>query len=212
MKKRVLLILFALCIASAAPAADRIVFIDLERTFNEFYKTELSKARVELQQREIQEERQQMVDELEAISEEVDILKKEARDVTLTEEIRDGKRLLYEERLLEMRAKQKEIEEFTQRRQQQLQIQVNRMSQSVMDEIREAVVDFAKTEGFDAVIDKSDRKAAVGVFIYTHSSLDITDQVLTFLNSRRPDLSDDPEADAPVIEFSAPTAEEGEDS
>lgn len=209
MKKFLLLTLSALCLAAAAPAAEQIVFIDLERTFNEFYKTELAKSKVELQQRDIQEERQVMVDELTAISEEVDILKKEARDVTLTEEIRDGKRLLYEERLLEMRAKQNEIEEFTQRRQQQLQMQVSRMSQSVMDEIREAVIEYAKLEGFDAVIDKSNRKAAVGVFIYTHPELDITDQVLTFLNSRRPDLPDEPGTSGDV-DLSAPTAAEGD--
>jgi Skp family chaperone for outer membrane proteins len=123
-----------------------------------------------------------------AISGEVDSFKKAARDTTLTEEIRDSKRLLYEERLLAMRAKQKEIEEFTGRRQQQLQIQVTRMSATIMDEIRQTVVDYAKSEGLQAVVDNSSRRAAIGVFIYTHPDLEITEAVLGVLNSKRPDV------------------------
>ncbi|MBL7017250.1 MAG: OmpH family outer membrane protein, partial [Kiritimatiellales bacterium] len=158
--------------------------------FNEFYKTQLAKSKVQMQQADIDAERQLMVDEMTQISEEVDVLKKEARDVTLTQEIRDGKRLLYEERVLELRGKQKEIEEFSERRQRQVQMQVSRMSKTVMDEIREAIVEYAKQEGLLAVIDSSTRRAAVGVFIYTHADVDITEAVLAMLNSRRPDVLD----------------------
>lgn len=175
-------------LAGVSFAAENIVFIDLERAFNEFYKTQLAKSKVEVQQQDIEAERKIMVDEMTVISTEVDALKKEARDITLTDEIRDSKRLLYEEKLLALRAKQKEIEDFTGRRQQQLQTQVSRMSQTIMDEIRQTIVEYAKKEGFTAVIDNSSRRAAVGVFIYTHPDAEITDAVLTVLNSKRPDV------------------------
>ena len=190
MKKLLLFAVSFLVLAGAASAAERIVFVDLERVFNEFYKTQLAKSKVQMQQADIDAERQLMVDEMTQISEEVDVLKKEARDVTLTQEIRDGKRLLYEERVLELRGKQKEIEEFSERRQRQVQMQVSRMSKTVMDEIREAIVEYAKQEGLLAVIDSSTRRAAVGVFIYTHADVDITEAVLAMLNSRRPDVLD----------------------
>lgn len=197
MKKRfnllILLILLAGMAGAQQPdifsaARDRVVFIDLERVFNGFYKTQLAKSKVEVQTKDIEVEKQVMVDEMTVIDEEVDVLKKEARDTTLTEEIRDSKRILYEERLLELRQKQKEIEEFTIRRQQQLQLQVTRMSQKVMDEIRQTVVAYAKEQGLMAVIDSSSRRAAIGVFIYTHSDVDITETVLSVLNSKRPDV------------------------
>ena len=171
-------------------ARDRVVFIDLERVFNGFYKTQLAKSKVEVQTKDIEVEKQVMVEEMTAIDEEVDVLKKEARDTTLTEEIRDSKRLLYEEALLELREKQKEIEEFSARRQQQLQLQVTRMSQKVMDEIRQTVIEYAKAQGLMAVIDSSSRRAAIGVFIYTHPDVDITEAVLNVLNSKRPDVLD----------------------
>lgn len=191
MKKFVLLGISILMLAGAVNAADKIVFIDLERVFDQFYKTQLAKSKVEVQQQDIEKEKQGMVDELNAISSTVDSLKKEARDTTLTEEIRDSKRLQYEERLLALRAKQKEIEDFSSRRQQQLQLQVTRMSQTIMDEIRQTVVEYAKKEGLQAVIDNSARKAAIGVFVYTHPDLEITDAILTALNSKRPDILDD---------------------
>ncbi len=169
---------------------DRVVFIDLERVFNGFYKTQLAKSKVEIQTKDIEVEKQVMVEEMTAIDEEVDVLKKEARDTTLSEEIRDSKRVLYEERLLALRKKQKEIEEFSARRQQQLQLQVTRMSQKVMDEIRQTVIEYAKENGLMAVIDSSSRRAAIGVFIYTHPDVDITETVLNVLNSKRPDVLD----------------------
>lgn len=180
-------VLFCLLLAGGARADDRIVFVDLERLFNDFYKTQLAKSKVEMQQKDIEAEKQIMVDEMELLSEQVDTLRREARDTTLTQEIRDSKRLLFEERLLEMREKQKEIEEFSELRTRQLQVQVNRMSQTIMDEIRQAVVEYAQEEGYQAVIDSSNRRAAVGVFLYTRPDVDITARVLTLLNSRRPD-------------------------
>lgn len=188
MKKILPAITAVLMLAGSSMAVEKIVFVDLERVFNEFYKTQLAKSKVEVQQKDIEAERKAMVDAMTAVNTEADALKKEARDMTLTDEIRDSKRLQYENRLLDLRAKQKEIEDFTSRRQQQLQLQVTRMSQTIMDEIRQTVVDYAKQEGLMAVIDNSSRRAAIGVFIYTHPDVEITDAILTALNSKRPDV------------------------
>jgi len=190
MKKFLLLSTAVFMLAgSSMAAAEKIVFVDLEKVFNGFYKTQLAKSKVEVQQQDIETERKVMVDEVTAITSEVDALKKEARDTTLTDEIRDSKRMLYEEKLLKLRAKQKEIEDFTTRRRQQIQIQVNRMSQTIMDEIRQTVVEYAKKEGFMAVVDNSARRAVIGVFVYTHPDAEITDTILKELNSKRPDIS-----------------------
>jgi len=169
---------------------ERIAFVELERVFKGFYKTQLAQSKMLVQQKDINLERQTMVDAMTAVSDELDVLKKEARDTTLTEEIRDGKRILYEERLLELQGKRTEIEEFTDRRKQQLQLQVTRMSQKIMDEIRQTVIEYAKEQGLMAVIDSSSRRAAVGVFIYTSPDVDVTEKILTALNSKRPDIQD----------------------
>lgn len=187
MNKNLLIGLFAAVLtAGTSFASNRIVFVDLEDVFDRYYKTVLAKSTIETQQREIEETRQTMVDQMNIISAEVDSLREDARDASLTEDIRGSRRLLYETRLLELREKQKEIEEFVTVRQQQLQQQVSRMSQRIMDEIRQAVVEYARREGLHAVIDKSLRRAAIGVFVYTHPDVDITEKLLHELNSRRP--------------------------
>ncbi|MFA7370086.1 MAG: hypothetical protein WC334_10610, partial [Kiritimatiellales bacterium] len=104
MKKFVQLGMILFLLAGAAGAAEKIVFIDLEKVFDGFYKTQLAKSKVEVQQQDIEKEKKVMAEEMAVVSGEVDSLKKEARDTTLTEEIRDSKRLLYEERLLVLRA------------------------------------------------------------------------------------------------------------
>ncbi|MDK2963084.1 MAG: outer membrane protein [Verrucomicrobiota bacterium] len=186
MKKLILLGLSVFLIAGTVRAEERIVFVNLEQVFNDFYKTQLAKSKIETQQQDIEEKRQNMVGEISAISAEVDALREESRDITLAKEIRDSKRMLYEERLLELRTKQKDLEEFVSLQQKQLQQQISRMSQTIMDEIRQAVVEYAKREGLLAVIDNSSRRSAVGVFIYTHPDVEITEAILAELNSRRP--------------------------
>jgi Skp family chaperone for outer membrane proteins len=201
MKKIFIFVATCFLLLNIANGADRIVFVDLEQLFNEFYKTKLAKSKVEVQKTDIQAERQEMLDEITQIGDEVDVLKKEARDVTLSQEIRDQKRILFEERLLELRDKQKEVKDFESRRTQQVQVQVARMSQTIMDEIRQVIVDYAQQEGFQAVIDSSQRKAAIGVFIYVHPDVDISPKILTLLNSKRPDtLDENLSADTMLIE------------
>jgi hypothetical protein len=75
------------------------------------------------------------------------------------------------------------------------------MSQTIMDEIRQVIVDYAQQEGFQAVIDSSQRKAAIGVFIYVHPDVDISPKILSLLNSKRPDtLDENLSADTMLIE------------
>lgn len=188
MKKITWIIFIVAMLAGVSRGADETVFVNLEKVFNGFYKTQLAKSKVDVQQQGIEAERKIMVDEMTTIGNEVDALKKEARDVTLTDEIRDSKRLLYEQRLLDLRTKQKEIEDFVALRQQQLQLQVSRMSQTIMDEILKTIVEYAKKEGFQAVIDNSARRAAISVFVYTHPDAEITGAILAVLNSQRPDV------------------------
>ena len=211
MKRLILLSTVITLLAGWAGAAENIVFIDLERVFNEFYKTELAKSQMKVQEADIEKERSVLVDEMTAIEEEVDTFKKEARDTTLSEDIRDGKRILYENRLLELREKQRGIMEFTERRQKQLQIQVTRMSQTIMDEIRQTIIEYAKREGLQAVIDSSSRQAAVGIFVYTHPDIDITDTILTVLNSKRPELEEEEEAEEGAEPEEEQESQESED-
>lgn len=211
MKKTVMLVMTCLLLFNIAGAAERIAFVDLEHLFNEFYQTKLAKSKIDVQKKDIETERQGMLDEISQISEEVDVLKKEARDVALSQEIRDQKRILFEERLLELRDKQKEVQEFETRRTQQMQMQVTRMSQTIMDEIRQVIIEYAKREGLQAVIDSSQRKEAVGVFIYIHSDVDISEKILVLLNSKRPDNMDENiSGDNVIIEDSPEGATEAE--
>lgn len=207
MKKFLFIAVSLLLIGGTAAAAERIVFVDLEQVFNEFYKTKLAKAKIEAQREDVQEERQVMVDEMNAISAKVDERRKEARDVTLSQDIRDEKRLLYEELLIELRDQDNAIAEFTQLRQKQYQTQVTRMSQTLMDEIRKTIVDYAQTEGLQAVIDSSARGAQLGVFVYTHPDADITETILMVLNSQQPDLEGEN-----LLEIGNEEAQETDDS
>ena len=82
MKKMIIAGLTFFLLAGIAGAAEQVVFVDLSHVFDEFYKTQLAKSKLDVQRKDIEEEHQAMVDEMKQISEQVDDLKKEARDVT----------------------------------------------------------------------------------------------------------------------------------
>ena len=96
-------------------------------------------------------------------------------------------------------------------RQKQIQVQVNRMRKTIMDEIRQVIVEYARKEGLRAVIDSSNRQAAVGVFVYVHPDADISEEILMVLNSQRPDLAeeDDGAAQNEMTEENAQKQEAG---
>jgi Skp family chaperone for outer membrane proteins len=212
MKKYVWIALSCLLACGSATAEERIVFVDFTQIFNGFYKTKLAQARISAQQKDIADERQVMVDALKAVGDNVDSLRKEARDITLSEEIRDGKRILYEERLNELLKKEKEIVDFDEQRKKQLQMQGTRMRLTIIDEIRKTIVDYAQQEGLSAVIDSSARGAVMPVFIYTHPDADITATILTTLNSKQPDLSGEDLLEDGSVDDQKPVDDGGEAS
>ncbi len=164
----------------------RIVFIDLDRVFNEFYKTQLADAQLKEQAEEFNEERSQMVAEYEAMNERFSEAREQAQDTALSEEVRNRMRSEAEELLIEIRDFESRIQRFDQSRRQQLEDQGRRMRTRIVDEIQEKIRDYARTQGYHAVIDSSGESLnAVELILYVDSRIDISDTVIEILNTGR---------------------------
>jgi len=177
-------ILASIILPSAVLAADQmIVFIDLDRTFSDFYKTKLADAQLKEQADEFNDERSQLVDDYESLQKEFDDLREKAQDTTFSEDVRDESRDMAEDKLVEIRDFESRIRRFDQSRKKQLDDQSRRMRKRIVGEIRKAIQNHARMEGYQAVLDSSAQSLnGVETVLFVDPKVDITDDVLDILN------------------------------
>lgn len=165
----------------------RIAIVRLDRVFNEFYKTRLADAQLKAQAEEFNQERQRYVQELQQIQNEYNALREDALNVALNEEVRAQKRALAEEKLLAIREQESRIRRFDELRSKQLEDQTRRMRRNIVEEIREAVREYARAQGLDLVLDASGQTLnGVEAVVYLNDRLDITEPVIAALNRGAP--------------------------
>lgn len=175
--------------AGACFAADQqIVFINLDRCFTEFYKTKLADTQLKQQADEFSDERKKLVDEFEKLQADFNAVREEAQNTALSEAVRDQKRNEAEDKLVELREYESKIRRFDESRRKQLDDQSRRMRKRIVDEIRVAIQNFAKVQGYQAVVDSSGQSLnGVEMVLHTDAKIDITDQVLEQLNKGKPE-------------------------
>ena len=176
----------AFMVGGVVQAEDRIVFVDVQEVFKGFYKTQLAQDQIRQQADDIKLEREEMEEEVLALKEEVEVLRTDARDEMLSAEVRASKRDLLEEKLVNVMAKEREMAEFDKLRREQLEKQNMRMTRTLFDEIHEAVILYAKAQGFTSVIDRSAKsKMGIQIVLFSKVDVDITADLLAVLNEDR---------------------------
>lgn len=186
MKRCVCFIAFAIVLfglVGAAQAVEGIVFVDMEKVFNEYDKTQMADSQLKKQAKKFSEERQEMIAEVEELREQFNTLRQEARDEALSEEAREEKKKEAEDTLVELRKKEDEIKEFNKLRSKQLEDQGKRMRESIVEEIANTISKYARNEGYRAVVDSSAKSMnAIDSVMYVDSRYDVTDEVIGLLN------------------------------
>ncbi len=170
--------------ALGAQAQDqRIVFIDLDSVFNEFYKTKLADAQLKEQAEEFNEERRKLVEEFEALQAKFTEAREEAQNTALSEEVRNRKRNEAEELLIDIREFESRMQRFDTSRRKQLEDQGRRMRTRIVTEIQDVISNYARNQGFTAVIDSSGQSLnAVEIVLYVDPRVDISAAVIDLLN------------------------------
>lgn len=189
MKLGVCLGLGMLWLAAAAPVSaqvdkDRIMFVNMNKVFDEFYKTKKGEEQLREQEQEFRTELKSMVDQLKALQDAFKLAREESEDRVLSEEARNARRAEAEEKLVELREMDAKIRRFEETRRRQIADQMKRMRDKLVVEIREVLSGYAKSQGFLAVMDASgDNLNAVPNILYYDPSRDITAALIELLNT-----------------------------
>ena len=97
--------------------------------------------------------------------------------------MRDQKRTLAEEKLVELREQESTIRRFDESRRKQLEDQGRRMRKRIVEEIQSLIRTYARNEGIYAVLDISGQSLnGIPLVLYADNRVDITDDILEQLN------------------------------
>ncbi len=189
MKKTLILLAVTLGLGTAFDASAqqlKIGTVDMKKVFENYYKTKDAEQRINEERNVAKKELEDRMDSYKKLTDEVKKLNEELSKTELSKETKDSKSKQRDEKITDLKAMEREIQEFQTTRQKQLEEQSIRMRGGIVDEIQKVVKDRVKSEQFDIVLDKSGPSLnGVPVILYSRDSYEFTDEVITALNKNR---------------------------
>jgi len=181
-------ILLALAFGSATASAQtaKIGTVDMKKVFESYYKTKDAEAKINEARNAAKKELEDRMDIAKKALEEVKKLDEDIAKPELSRDAKEQKAKIRSEKAGELQNMDREIREFQQSREKQLQEQSVRMRAGIVDDINKIVADKVKAESFEIVFDKSGPSLnGVPIVLYARDSYDFTDSVVTALNKTR---------------------------
>ena len=171
-------------------AADlKIGVIDMSKVFQEFHKTKTAAEKYKANYEKAAQEMHERQDLYKNLANEAQKLQKIAQDPIITPEQRQKYGAELGEKLKEIRSMEMEMQEFADRRQQQLKQEDMQIRKGLYEEILVVVRDRSKKDAFDIVFDKTGVSlSTVPIILHVRegAATDLTDQLIVELNKDAP--------------------------
>lgn len=191
--------------AFAQVPSGRTVTIDLNRVFNEYYKTPVATAKLKDTVDSYNKEQDDMIDEYKKEIEELNKLRDDADKPEYTADVKEQKKKAVQEKLAETQKTQRDIEEYKRSHQQILDQQTQRMRQTILSEIKDVINKEARDANYSMVFDKSGNTLnGTPAIVFAQDSMDITDDIIKILNKNAPATTVTPSTDAPKTDDTKP--------
>jgi outer membrane protein len=171
---------------STASAQVKIGTVDMKKVFENYYKTKDAEQRINEQRNVAKKELEDRTDVYRKAVGEVQKLDEEIKRPELSPSAKDAKEKLRADKVTDLNNMQKDIRDFQETREKQLQEQSVRMRQGIVEEINKVVTDRVKAETYDIVFDRSGPSLnGVPVILYAKDSYDFTNDVVSALNKSK---------------------------
>jgi len=168
----ILALTLALPLAVFAQGTLKIGTVDMQRAFKEYSKTKDAEAKIN----DAKNAAKKALDEINTLNKQLDAPALSADAKTQKAKERDDK-------ISNIKNMEREISEFRQTRERQLQEQAMRMREGIVKEITDIVMDKVKTNHMDLVLDRSGMSLnGVPVVMYAPDNVDFTSDIITVLN------------------------------
>ncbi|MBV9658359.1 MAG: OmpH family outer membrane protein [Verrucomicrobia bacterium] len=186
-----LLVSTALFAAAAAPAAHgelRIGTVDMNKVFSNYYKTKDAETKINEQKAAAQTEFNSRMDSYRKSLDEITQINKDLEsNKALSPAAKEEKSKRRESLIAENQSQQRDIENFRLTREKQIQEQIVRLRNQMVEDIMKVVNDKVKSENFDLIFDRSGNSMnGVNVVIFARDNMDFSDVVIKELNRNKP--------------------------
>jgi outer membrane protein len=170
-----------------AQTSPKILVVDLEKLFNNHWKTQEQQAKLNADRTKAQDQISALQKDGAALVEQFKELDEQSKNPTATAEAKTKAQADAQKKYDEIQQKQSELRTFVQTTQSNLRQRYDNFKTLMLDEISKTAVDIAKKHGATFLMDKSG-PTLVGVssILYSDPSLEITDEVSAELNKDRP--------------------------
>ena len=169
--------------AGFAQGSLKVGTVDMSRAFKEYNKTKDAEAKINEAKNSAKKEYDERADAYKKALDEINNLNKQLDSNALSAEAKSAKAKERDDKITNIKNMEREINDFRQTRERQLQEQALRMREAIVKEITEIVMTRVKTQHLDLVFDKSGMSLnGVPLLLYSQDNVDFTSDIVTELN------------------------------
>ena len=170
-------------IAGFAQGTLKIGTVDMQRAFKEYGKTKDAEQKINDAKNSAKKEYDDRAEAYKKALDEINNLNKQLDAPALSAEAKTQKAKERDDKIANIKNMEREINDFRQTRERQLQEQAMRMREGIVKEITDVVMEKVKANNMDLVFDKSGVSLnGVPVLMYSHGDVDFTNDIITVLN------------------------------
>jgi outer membrane protein len=184
-------LLLTVAAALALPAAGfaqgtlKVGTVDMNRAFKEYNKTKDSEKKINEAKDAAKKEYDDRAESYKKALDEINKLNQQLDSPALSADKKTSMAKDRDEKIGNIKNMEREINEFRQTRERQLQEQAMRMREGIIKEITDIMMERVKANNYDLVFDKSGPSMnGVPVVMYSKDSADFTTDVITALNKK----------------------------
>lgn len=174
--------------AGMAGAADlKVAVVDTARILKEYYKTDLAEAHIQRQIEDFSAERDKLMVQHKKLKQEFEALRAETQNKALTEEAREKKKELAEEKLTAVIEFENTIRDKAANRKKELEGEGRKIQGELAKSIKTAISGCSQKGGYTLVLATGGLLGnGLESVLYADPKMDMTDEVLKVLNADKP--------------------------
>jgi outer membrane protein len=155
----------------------------MQRAFKDYNKTKEAEGKINDAKNAARKEYDDRAEDYKKSLDEINNLNKQLESAALSADKKTQIAKERDDKIAKIKGMEREISDFRQTRERQLQDQLMRVREGIVKEITEVVMEKVKTNNLDLVFDKSGMSInGVPVLLFSHDNIDFTNDVIAVLN------------------------------
>jgi outer membrane protein len=179
----ILALALAFPIAALAQGTMKIGTVDMQRAFKEYNKTKEAEVKINDAKNAAKKEYDDRAESYKKALDEINNLNKQLESPALSADKKTQTAKERDDKIANIKNMEREISDFRQTRERQLQEQLMRVREGIVKEITDVVMEKVKASNMDLVLDKSGMSInGVPFLLFSHDNIDFTNDIITVLN------------------------------